>query len=625
MNRLHNSDQQNQSPGQQPDATKLTTPPTPPDAPREEQIPPQSAQAEEQDPGSITVFRTGNFFVHAFAPLQQTGMHPRSDGNTSVIERIRWLSAEQQRLAVAQTRLLPQVEANTTALRQGITIPLWLEMLLVVLVLSVPIALQTLNVFNYPTYTTDEGYYMANAWAILHGKIEPYTYAYDHPPLGWLQIATWIKLTGGLATFTNAINSGRVLMLALAGASALLLYLITSRLTRSHSAALLAAFIYTISPLSLFYHRQVLLDNIGTFWLLLSLCLVTTGKSQLRTFVFAAVALGIAILSKETLLLFIPVMLYAVWLYASPFQRKFSLVPFMSVTLGIVSTYVLLALLQGEFFPAGTLLGGKGPHASLISTFLQQWRLPYANGQFIESWNTWTQFDKYLLLGGTIAMFINILGGTVNRFQLLAALFVAIFWIFLLSTNVVYPFYIVPMVPFLAINIAVALHTPLRWLTGKIGFDLARALLLLILIGALIPFSIQRAQPLLTNNTTQPQQQAMLWIRDNVPHDTFVITNSYMFSDMREPGGMGVGNGKPFSHAQIYTSVPLDPDVLYKELKGNWQNINFLVVDASMLKDIRANQQYALLNQALHHGVLKAQFGSSSNGSQIQIYQVIRE
>jgi hypothetical protein len=141
----------------------------------------------------------------------------------------------------------------------------------------------------------------------------------------------------------------------------------------------------------------------------------------------------------------------------------------------------------------------------------------------------------------------------------------------------------------------------------------------------LIPFSIQRAQPLLTNNTTQPQQQAMLWIRGNVPHDAFVITNSYMFSDLREPGGMGVGNGKPFSHAQIYTSVPLDPDVLYKELKGNWQNINFLVVDASMLKDIRANQQYALLNQALHHGVLKAQFGSSSNGSQIQIYQVIRE
>ena len=57
---------------------------------------------------------------------------------------------------------------------------------------------------------------MANAQAILQGKITPYAYDYSQPPLGWIQIAGWVRLTGGIASFGNAINSGRVLMLILA-------------------------------------------------------------------------------------------------------------------------------------------------------------------------------------------------------------------------------------------------------------------------------------------------------------------------------------------------------------------------------------------------------------------------
>ncbi len=74
---------------------------------------------------------------------------------------------------------------------------------------------QAFNLFNYPTYTPEEGNYMANAWALLHGSIVPYVYTYDHPPLGWLQIAIWTQLTGGIVSFGNAINSGRILMLIL--------------------------------------------------------------------------------------------------------------------------------------------------------------------------------------------------------------------------------------------------------------------------------------------------------------------------------------------------------------------------------------------------------------------------
>lgn len=597
-----------------------------PGAPWRPQPPPPQRRREERDPGSVTLFRTGNFFVHAFEPLKKTGALLRGDGSTTIIERIRWTSAEKQRLMAAQTRLLPQADTVSSSLWHEIVIPTWLEMLVVMLILCIPIVIQATNMFNYPAYSIDEGNYMSNAWAILHGKIEPYAYTYDHPPLGWIQIAGWVQLTGGLASFSNAINSGRVFMLVLAAASSLLLYLIASRLSGSRSAALLTALIYAFSPLSLLFRREVLIDNIAMFWLLSSLCLITTGKSKMATFLLAAIALGIAILSQETFAIFIPAMLYAVWLYATPFQRKFSLVTVLYVTLAVTSAYVLLALLSHELLPTGILPGDNQPHPSLIGSLLHQGQPSVVGGQFIDSWTTWMQFDRLLLIAGTIAMFINILGGTVNRFQLLAALFVALGWIFLLTSNVVYPFSIVPLLPFLALNIAMALNTPLRWLTGKIGFDLGRALLLFALIGIIIAAGIQRAQPvLLAKNTAEPQRQAMLWIRNNVPHDAVIITNSYMYSDLHEPGGMGVGNGTPFAHAHIYVNAAQDPAVYGKELQNNWQNIKFLVVDATMLDEIKASQQFALLNQALHHGIVRAQFGSSKDGTQIQIYQVIHQ
>src|SRR5260370_19628378 len=122
--------------------------------------------------------------------------------------------------------------------------------------------------------------------------------------------------------------------------------------------------LYTLSPLSLFYRDQVLPYNIGTLWLLLSLWLVTTSKSRLGMFERSAAELSIAVLSDGLFLIFLPVMLYAVALYATPFQRKFSQVAFAYVTLAISSVYVLLALLTSEFLPSSSSLA----HPSLIGT-----------------------------------------------------------------------------------------------------------------------------------------------------------------------------------------------------------------------------------------------------------------
>jgi len=562
------------------------------------------------------MFRTGNFFVHAFAPRLRTGTLARTGAEGTILERIRWTSAEKQRLLEAQTRLLPQIDTFNAAQWREIAIPAWFEGLAVALVLAVTVVVQALTLFTLPAYTADEGTYMANAWAILQAKITPYIYTYNHPPLGWVQIAGWAKLTGGIASFGTAINSGRVLMLVLATASALFLYLITSRLSGSRSAALLAVVLYSLSPLALLYRHEILLYNIGLFWLLLSLCLITTGKSKLGTFVLAAVALGIAILTEGLFLCFVPVMLYAVALYATPFQRKFSLVAFVYVTLAVASAYVLLALLKGELLPSTQ-------HPSLLGTAFQKIQTPVTAGQFSLTWNFWMQNDMLFIAAGTVAMFINILGGTVNRFQLLGAFFAVTFWLMVLVSQTIDSTFILLLLPFLAANIALALNNPLHWLTRKIGFDLSRALLLFILIGIVITAGIQGVGSQLKTNVTEPQQQALLWLRNNAPHSAVVITNSYLYVDLHDPQGLGVGGGQPFTQAQIYTDAVLDPVIANGELNQNWQKIDFLVLDASMLKQIRDDRQYRILNEALNHAILKSTFGSASKGTQLLIYQVI--
>jgi cellulose synthase/poly-beta-1,6-N-acetylglucosamine synthase-like glycosyltransferase len=612
---------------------------------------PQPWQPSAKGPGKtarMTRARASNFFVHAFASPVQADSLAITGAEASLLEGTGWASAEKQRLLKARTRLLPRRDTfkiSHLAQQREIPLPGWLEGLGVVLILGALLAFQALTMFHAP-YTAEEGTLMANAQAILQGKITPYAYDYSQPPLSWIQIASWVKLTGGIASFGNAVNSGRVLMLILAGVSSLLLYLVTSRLSGSRSAALLAMVLYTLSPLSLLYRDQVLPYNIGTFWLLVSLWLVTTSKSRLGTFALAAAALGIAILSDGLFLVFLPVMVYAVSLYATSFQRKFSQVAFVYITLAISSVYILVALLRSELLPSGdalahpsligtvllTLKSGFLPYGGLladptrlISAFFLKTQTPLADQQSSAIWQTWLQADLLFIAAGTAAMLLNILGGTVNRFRLLAALLGVTLWVVLIVNTVWYPYSIVPLLPFLALNIALAVNTPLRWLTRHLGFDLARVFLLFVLVGMLVPSDIQYAQPLLAPNGSQPQQQAMTWVRDYVPRSAVIITNSYMYADLLDPQGMAVGGGTPFTKAQIYINAALDPAIAQGQLREQWQAIDFLVVDPGMLKEIRTDRRFTLLNEALHHATLRASFGSNQDGTQIQIYQVIPE
>src|SRR5205085_5484822 len=130
--------------------------------------------------------------------------------------------------------------------------------------------------------------------------------------------------------------------------------------------------IFALSPISLTYQLQVLLDNVGTFWLLLSIYFIVISKSRLLYIVLGGVSFGIALLSKEIFLLFLPAMIYAVWLHTTKFQRKFALIAFSYTIIALGSTFILLAVLKGELFPTGWLPWDHTQHLSLLDTYLSQ-------------------------------------------------------------------------------------------------------------------------------------------------------------------------------------------------------------------------------------------------------------
>ncbi len=596
----------------------------------------QHANSQQMDGKHVILHSATNFFV---ATVAHPGITPpplrRRSGQTSILPA--YSPQQQQRIVTSDTHLMPKIGPINPIAPQSILLPRWVEALVVILGLITAGIAHAYNMFNYPQYGLDEGTYMSSAWAIIHGMLAPYPYGYGHPPLGWIQIAGWVQLTGGFFTFGDANNTGRVLMLFYAVASTLLVYLIMRRFDGSRVTALLAMVMFSLSPLCIAYQRLVLLDNIATFWLLLSIYLIVVSNSRLLLIVFAAIAFGCSLLSKEVMILFFPAMIYAVWLHTTKFQRKFALVAFIYCFVAIGSTFILMAILRGELLPPISWLpGDTHPHLSIFSTYLQQVQRGQSQGNLIESINNWDGQDALFIILAIATTIFNLIVGRWKRKSLLLALLALSFWTLFLRNGIIFPFYIIPLLPLSAFNAAVAINTVIRWLSKYLRpllgsmtrLDIARAIIIFGLIGSIVVYDMQHSAPIFTQNLTFVQTNALTWVRNNMPHNAVVVINSYFYTDLHEKGGEGVGNGTIFQHADIYWNVAYDPELHDGLLDNNWDNIDYIVTDAPMKYDIQhLGGDINLINQALQHSFLRVDFRPTKYDIQdaIQIYQVIHK
>jgi len=115
------------------------------------------------------------------------------------------------------------------------------SLLWVLPLLTLTAVTRLINLAGTPQRFDDEGTYVAQAYAALKlGALSHYTYWYDHPPVGWLQIAGYFGVTGALDRHSSSVAAGREAMVAAAVVSALMLWLLARRIGFGRPTAALA-------------------------------------------------------------------------------------------------------------------------------------------------------------------------------------------------------------------------------------------------------------------------------------------------------------------------------------------------------------------------------------------------
>lgn len=467
------------------------------------------------------------------------------------------------------------------------------------------------NMFHYPYYESDEGTYMGQAWALVtKGQLAPYTYWYDHAPAGWILIALWSKLTGGFFTFGFSINSGRVLMLVLHLLSAILLYFIAKKLSDNRKlVAVLAVLLFSLSPLAIYFQRRVLLDNIMVFWLLLSLFLLLHYRHKLRYVLFSALAFGIAALSKETAVFFIPVCIFIVYRESDKAHRKFAIAGWIGVTALVISLYAFYALLKGEMFPAGSLLGGSHGHVSLLETLKYQSGrtgggiFGTGGGSFYRNFIIWMREDPLLIIAGAVSTIGVLTIGIKRRNSLLVGLLALSMWAFLVRGGLVIEFYIIPLIPFISLAIAHLAYTMYLWLKAqRIGLlrllkftpYIAVAAMLVLMVGVYSHLSRSKYS-IYTSDQTTPQIQAVNWLLSRSRPDQFYAIDMYGYVDIHAKD-----TNQSYKNAEYYWKVDDDPDIRDKVLHGNYENIDYLMQTPQMRSDFPGLK---LMSKASEHSL----------------------
>jgi 4-amino-4-deoxy-L-arabinose transferase-like glycosyltransferase len=472
-----------------------------------------------------------------------------------------------------------------------------------------------INLTGFPYHENDEGTYVAQAWAVATlGRLAPYTYTYDHAPLGWITIAAWTSVIGGAQRFGTAIDTARALMAIIQVAATLVVFQIGLRMSGRIWVGVLASLLFAVTPVGLYYHRRVLLDNLATLWLLVSLWLLIPfgGRSDaaprpvsLRRAILSALAFGGALLTKEVVVAALPaVALLALRPAPGPWRWR-ALLAWLVVSGLAVMLYPLSAALRGELLPGGasgvSLLGAlseqiaRGRDGGLLSPDSEFWRLM----------GRWAREEPLLVLGGTVSALWLVARWRFRPAEASVGLAALGLWLFLGRGGIVLPFYLVPGLPLLALSLAIAVATLTRTIARPSLARLTPALTVTAGVLLLAPGLTSQTlgfggDPLTlwTNRQADAQREAVGWLRANVPPSGRIVADDALWLDLRDGG---------FQDVHPYWKVERDPTIRREVFGDRWQAIEYVVVSPQLREDIRT-ADFALIPLALEHAETVAQF-----------------
>lgn len=490
---------------------------------------------------------------------------------------------------------------------------------------------QATNMYGAPQRADDEGTYVAQAWAVLHWHtLAPYTYWYDHPPLGWILMAGWLGISGSLAHAPSAVDAGRQFMLVVQECSAAVLYLLARRMGMARLTAGLAVAAFSLSPLAIWYHRMVYLDNIGTPFVLLAFVLALTPRARLSAFAASGFFFAMGVLCKETFLVLLPALGYQIWRSADRRTRAFAVSTAATVCILVGGMYPLYAALKGELVP------GPG-HVSLIGSI--EWQLfgRQASGSILSSssaghqvLSSWLGADPWLLGAGALMLPLGLARRSVRG----VAAALAIEGLMLLRPGYLPIPFVIGILPFAALVVAGGIDTLWRWRpawdladagadAGAGGPALPRRLLRgantagalsLRLLGPLsaacvLAVAVVGAGPawaradrgLFSTNQDAPYLDAQRWVAAHVPHDDRLLVDDGLWLDL-------VSGGFPPNQVVWFYKLGTDPSVQHRFPQG-WRDFQYIVSSDTMRSSVAGRPWLA---QALTHSTAVASWGSGN-------------
>jgi len=501
------------------------------------------------------------------------------------------------------------------------------DLILCAVLLAAIIVVQGWNIADYPTLSDDEGTYLAQAWAVQQGKgLAHYTYWYDHPPLGWIQIALLTWIPSHLSPSLMTVGSMRFAMLLVSAASAVLVYILARRLSLPQWAAGLAMVLFGLSPLSVVLQREIFLDNIAVMWTLLAFVLAASPSRHLWHHFGAGIAAAAAVLTKETMLVILPALLVTMWRHSHRDTRKFALTGAVTACVLIGLAYPLFALLKGELFP------GSG-HVSLWDGITYQMSRP-GSGFILHKGTgsygvlqSWLYYDRVLPLGGlagALLLLVTWRWSVTARALAGPALTVAILALVALRPSGYLPaMYVIQALPFLALVLAggtasVAHAVLRRWrgdeektyvTWGRRGL----AAVLVVAAGAyVVPHWYDGDRTAVTADANAPYRAASSWLKTEVkdPKDTRVLVDDALWLDLVHDGY------KPGLGVIWFYKADLDPAVT-KTMPHGWRDLDYVVASPTVRRDA---VDLPNVKAAIEHSTPVATFGQGED--RIEIRQI---
>ncbi|MDR6689280.1 intracellular septation protein A [Microbacterium sp. 1154] len=475
--------------------------------------------------------------------------------------------------------------------------------------LLIGILVNALNLGGSPQRIDDEGTYTAQAWSLGNlGELTHYTYWYDHPPLGWIQIAAWAGLTDAWDRYDVAVIAAREAMLAATAIAAVLLWFLVRRIGFARLTASVAVAIFLLSPLAVQFHRQVYLDNIATAWLLAALLLAMSRRAQLIGYIGAAAALGVAVLTKETYLLALPLVAWLMWRGADRTTRRYTLSVAASV-LGLIGlTYVAFALVKGEVTPAPGRVSLWDGLAFQLSSREGSGSLFDPESLMSRTVGLWWQLDAVLIVTALAAAVAALF---VRRLRPWAIALLALTAFMFRGGYLPVP-YVIMLLPFAAIVVAgmgqraleaLRAHAVLQRFTGV---ALASGLIVALLAAG--PLWAAQLRGFLLADLDRPLRDAETWMTQNAPGDARMLVDDAMWVDLVDAG---------FDRENVVWYYKADTDTDVQRLAPDgWRDYDYVITTDSMRT---FPTEFPTVRQAIDNSVVVASFGEGAQKVDVRL------